>query len=285
MEKLSEVQIQMTACKVPVTKTEFRNYENSQHHSRVSQFYHDQHVNQTLEFVLLKKKEFCKLNHMRLNIWDAILLLDEIIDNSDPDMELSQITHLLQTAESIRKAWPLPKYDWFHLTGLIHDLGKLLSHPKLFKEPQWAVVGDTFPVGCAFSEKCVFYSYFQENLDWSNPQYRSSLGIYREHIGLDNVHFSWGHDEYFYQVCKQNECLLPPEALYIIRYHSFYPWHSGGAYMNLCNENDLKMLHWVKEFQKHDLYSKLPVKPDTEKLLPYYRALIKKYFPKETLNW
>ena len=41
---------------------------------------------------------------------------------------------------------------WFVLVGLIHDLGKVLC---LFGEPQWAVVGDTFPVGCAFSGFCV----------------------------------------------------------------------------------------------------------------------------------
>src|SRR2546422_6255074 len=39
------------------------------------------------------------------------------------------------------------------LTGLIHDLGKVLC---LFGEPQWAVVGDTFPVGCAHSDTIVF---------------------------------------------------------------------------------------------------------------------------------
>ena len=38
-----------------------------------------------------------------------------------------------------------PDDDWFHLVGLIHDLGKVMA---FFGEPQWAVVGDTFPVGC-----------------------------------------------------------------------------------------------------------------------------------------
>jgi len=45
------------------------------------------------------------------------------------------------------------------------------------------------------------------------------------------------------------------------------------------------MLHWVKEFQKFDLYSKLPEKPDVEALIPYYKGLIAKYFPQEKLRW
>jgi hypothetical protein len=62
----------------------------------------------------------------------------------------SQIEHLLETAEAIRKdgrPW------WFILTGLIHDLGKILC---LYGEPQWAVVGDRLPVGCACSDKIVY---------------------------------------------------------------------------------------------------------------------------------
>ena len=35
----------------------------------------------------------------------------------------------------------------------MHDMGKVLC---LFGEPQWAVVGDTFPVGCAHSDKIVY---------------------------------------------------------------------------------------------------------------------------------
>ena len=56
--------------------------------------------------------------------------LNKIVDDSDPDTQLSQIDHLLQSAEALRKD-KLP--DWMILTGLIHDLGKILI---LFHEPQ-----------------------------------------------------------------------------------------------------------------------------------------------------
>ena len=46
----------------------------------------------------------------------------------------------------------------------MHDMGKVLC---LFGEPQWAVVGDTFPVGCAYSDKIVYPEFFKNNPDYS----------------------------------------------------------------------------------------------------------------------
>src|SRR5256886_16534874 len=96
-------------------------------------------------------------------------------------LPICQIEHLLQTAEAIR-ADGHPR--WFILTGLIHDLGKILC---LFGEPQWAVVGDTFPVGCAFSEKVVFPDFFADNTDSQVDRYRTPCGIYEPNGGLDKV--------------------------------------------------------------------------------------------------
>lgn len=42
---------------------------------------------------------------------------------------------------------------------------------------------------------------------------------------------------------------LLPQAFYIVRFHSFYPWHTGGDYQQLCDEQDLAMLPWVQEFK------------------------------------
>jgi len=260
-------------------KTEFRNYVNSEAQDRVAKFYHDNHVAQTFDFVMKKKEEFSKLNHKKMTIWEAVELLNEVVDDSDPDTSEAQIVHLLQTGEAIRAKYPGEEYDWFHLTGFIHDLGKILAHPKFAGDPQFCVVGDTFPVGLAYEKKVVFHDYFKENPDFTHPVYSTKFGIYKEHCGLDNVHFSWGHDEYLYQVMIGNKCTLPLEAQYIVRYHSFYAWHTGNAYKHITNEQDEKMLFWVKEFQKFDLYSKLPVKPDEKVLLPYYKGLIAKYFP------
>ena len=155
----------------------------------------------------------------------------------------------------------------------MHDLGKVLC---LYGEPQWAVVGDTFPVGCAYSEKIVFPEYFGDNPDNQNADLQTSLGIYEEGCGLDNVLLSWGHDEYIYHVTKE---YLPIEAQYMLRYHSFYPWHRENEYAHLTNAQDREMLSWVLEFNRYDLYTKSHGAPDLVKLRPYYEDLIAEFFP------
>lgn len=80
----------------------------------------------------------------QMTIWEAMEKLNTLIDESDPDTSLSQIEHLLQAAEAMKRDG---KPRWMQLTGLIHDLGKLLFFYGA--EGQWDVVGDTFPVGCA----------------------------------------------------------------------------------------------------------------------------------------
>lgn len=60
---------------------------------------------------------------------------------------------------------------------------------------------------------------------------------------------SFGHDEYMYRVLVGNDSKLPKEALYMVRFHSFYPWHTGGDYDYLCNDEDREMIKWVREFK------------------------------------
>ena len=159
------------------------------------------------------------------------------------------------------------------VTGLVHDLGKVLCS---FGEPQWAVVGDTFPVGCAFQPTIVLHELFAANPDRGVPGYSTRLGVYEEGCGLDRVEMSWGHDEYLYQVVKER---LPPEALAMIRYHSFYSAHREGDYGFLMDARDREQLEWVRAFNPYDLYSKSPVRPDRRALEPYYRELVAEFFP------
>lgn len=257
------------------TKKEFRDYQNSNRAKTVREFYKLNHQYQSFEFVSKKEDRFLKFNERKMSIWDAVEFLNTLVDDSDPDIELDQLQHLLQTSEAIRSdGHP----DWFVLTGFLHDVGKVLC---LFGEPQWAVVGDTFPVGCSFSKSIVHSEYFSLNPDSSNPNYNTKYGIYKENCGLDNVKMSWGHDEYLYQIVKD---YLPQESLYMIRYHSFYSQHKENAYNHLLNELDIKMFEWVKKFNKYDLYSKAPTPPDSKALRPYYEDLVSKYLP-NTLNF
>lgn len=258
---------------VPSTKAkeDYRNYENPAR-ATVRDFYRENHRFQTYEFVCRKRNEFLTLNRRKLTPFDALEFLNTLVDDSDPDTDLDQLQHLLQTGEQIRRDG---HEDWFVLTGFLHDLGKVLC---LFGEPQWAVVGDTFPVGCRFSDRIVYSEYFAGNPDAQDPRYNSQLGVYSPNCGLRNVLMSWGHDEYLYHVLKD---ALPEPALYMIRYHSFYAWHRENEYDWLCDDHDREMLEWVRKFNPYDLYSKSPEPPDWQKLRPYYSDLMKKYLPAE----
>jgi len=236
-----------------------------------------------VEYVLKNKKKYSKLNIAKMTIWEALALMNEIHDDSDPDTDLPQIYHAIQTAEKIREEYP--ETEWFPLVGLIHDLGKILAHPKFGSNPQWAVVGDTYPVGCNYSDKIVFPHLFEKNPDAHNEQYKTKYGRYTPKCGLRNLDMSWGHDEYMYRVCIGNKCKLPEEALYIIRFHSFYAHHLHEAYDHLMDDFDVQMRPWLRSFQKMDLYSKHEEAPDVEKTISYYKTLVEKYFPEPILRW
>ena len=254
-------------------KEDYRNYDSAR--AGVREFYRLNHRHQTYDFARKKRQDFLRFNRATMTILEALEFLNTLVDDSDPDIDLSQREHLLQSAEAIRADG---HEDWFVLTGLIHDLGKVLC---LFGEPQWAVVGDTFPVGCAFSARIVYPEYFADNADSQDPRLSSENGVYEEGCGLGNVQLSWGHDEYLYQVIKDR---LPVPAQYMIRYHSFYAWHREGEYRHLLDGRDREMLPWVQKFNPYDLYSKSPVRPNWDELRPYYAALIDKYLPGK-LRW
>jgi inositol oxygenase len=241
----------------------------------VRELYRLNHARQTVDFVRAKRAEYLPLRRRRMGVWQAFDALAELVDESDPDLGATQLDHALQTAEALRAAG---EPDWLVLTGFVHDLGKVLC---LFGEPQWAVVGDTFPVGCAFDPRVVHADLFEANPDARVPAYSTPLGIYGAGCGLDALLLSWGHDEYLYHVVRR---YLPAPALAIVRYHSFYAWHREGAYAQLTATADAEKLAAVRRFNPFDLYSKSDVRPDWGALRPYYESLVAEYLPEE-LQW
>jgi inositol oxygenase len=248
---------------------EYRNYDSPERDT-VREFYRLNHIYQHYDFVVEKKANYLKFDKKEMPVWDAFQFLNQLVDDSDPDTDLDQFQHLLQTSEAIRRdGHP----DWMVMVGLLHDMGKVLC---LFGEPQWAVVGDTFPVGCAFSDKIVYPEYFKNNPDFLDERYNTKYGVYSPNCGLDNVHMSWGHDEYVYHMVKDN---LPEPGLYMLRYHSFYAQHREHAYSHLMSPHDHEMFKWVDLFNPYDLYSKNPTPPNWTELKPYYEDLVAKYLP------
>lgn len=263
--------------------SKFRDYtvdDNDPLKERVRRTYKLMHTHQTVDFVKGRHEEWLKFDHFKASIRDALEKLNDLVDESDPDLDLPNIVHAFQTAERAREEYP--EWDWLHLTGLIHDLGKVMA---FYGEPQWAVVGDTFPVGCEWGPSIVYREdSFVDNVDGTNPKYNTKCGMYKPKCGLENLTMSWGHDEYLYRVLKHNKSTLPEQALYMIRYHSFYPWHSGGDYGHLTLEKDEKIKNSVLLFNRYDLYTKSTTKPDIDALWPYYQGLIDKYCPGK-LEW
>lgn len=257
----------------------FRNYEDSKRQDIVQRTYYTMHEKQTIAFGKEMRKKWLGFNKGEFTVMEMIVLLDSLVDDSDPDNDLPNSIHDFQTAERIREIWP--EHDWFHLVGLLHDLGKVLALPEVAGDDvveQWAVVGDTFPVGCAPVEECVFgVKSFERNPDLADPVYGSENGMYEPGCGIRNLMMSWGHDEYMYWVLKENGCTIPQHGLDMIRFHSFYPWHESRAYTQFECPEDAEMLKWVEEFNKFDLYSKGDSIPDIKGLKPYYQSLAEKY--------
>ena len=257
----------------------FRNYDNAS--ESVSQNYLKARQNQTVEFVTQMVTQFSTFNR-KMNIWDILEDLNNLIDVSDPDCSHPNLYHAIQTAEMMKRD-DLP--DWMQLIGLLHDIGKIMykqghDHQGTGKKEQWAMVGDTFIVGCQLPEKIIYPEFNQYNPDMSNPKYNTKYGMYQTGCGLDNLMCSWGHDEYLYRILShpKNENSLPPEALYMARWHSLYAYHDQQEYFHFQSEKDKKLYPQLKLFNKYDLYSKCDDIYDIEQLKPYYLSLIKKYF-------
>jgi inositol oxygenase len=103
--------------------------------------------------------------------------------------------------------------------------GKSAQHSK-----QWALGGDTFVVGCRIPDEAVILPRYNAlNPDMHDDRYNTEYGMYEPNCGLDQLKFSWGHDEYMYRMLVANECRIPQEGLDMIRYHSAYPWHDRAS--------------------------------------------------------
>lgn len=174
-------------------------------------------------------------------------------------------------------------WSWLPVIGLIHDLGKVLVLPEFGCFPEHFSVGDIYPLGCKFQESNIYYEkkYFELCPDFKNNDLNTLNGIYTSNCGFNNVNMTFSHDYYLYNIFLKSTHILPDEALYIIRFHSFYAWHTPRnnirSYTNLANDLDWKNLPLLKLFQKTDLYSKHNDLPDIKKIEGFYENLINKY--------
>jgi inositol oxygenase len=271
---------------------------------------------QTVEFYDKMMSKYCfDVPRALMTIREAFVALENYVDSSDPDVDIPNIVHMFQTAEGIRKAG---HPDWMQLVGLVHDMGKIMylwgtdedGQNGTATGAQWALGGDTWVLGARIPDCTVLPQFNQLNPDMADDRYNTELGIYQPNCGLSSLKFAYGHDEYLYHMMVANKALIPPEGLAMIRFHSLYPWHTGGAYRQFMNDHDKEMLEWsvvtflftsffslrsspppprrVLEFNKYDLYTKDRAGIKTEDipaLWEYYTSLMVKYNLAGQLKW
>jgi len=245
-------------------------------------FYKAQHETQCYDYVTKKLEQYAVLNNETMKMSRALELMDTFIDPSDPDATNENSIHAYQTAERIRAKNPEDRE--LQVTGLIHDLGKVLFS---LGEPSLAVVGDTYAVGCEFPKSIVYYdSTMSANPDYNHPVYSTKTGIYKPGCGIENLTLTFGHDEYLFRVLQQNKNHgLTKRYQNMIRFHSFYPWHTGKEYTHFMQPGDDQLMADILEFNKYDLYSKEDTDfVLTDEIRSYYAGLLDEYFP-EPLTW
>ncbi len=98
-----------------------------------------------------------------------------------------------------------------------HSSPFVLQPRRFGAEPQFAICGETFPVGCRFHPSICYSQYFSANPDRRKRLYNSPTGVYRQGCGLGAVLMSWGAGEYLHMVLRLNDSTLPPEALFCLR--------------------------------------------------------------------
>lgn len=296
----------------------FRNYNNSDKQELVEQTYKKMYIEQTLEKKLNTK--LYPISDKKYKIIELLPIFDKITDDSDPDCSDGQIVHLLQTYISMKDKFnknmnikdlfteneynELPdkikiiydekktihnlyshieNWDFIYLIAFLHDIGKIMLDKKFHNLPQHFSVGDIYPLGILFSESNIFYDKKWHEL---NPEYGIYNNKYKNNCGFDKLDFTISHDYYLYKVLENT--LIPKEGLYIIRFHSFYAFHTPRncirGYTQYANEDDWINLPLLKIFQKSDLYSKTRDIPKFEDYKNEIYDLINTYCGYE-LNW
>lgn len=131
------------------------------------------------------------------------------------------------------------------------------------------MVGDTFPLGCPLHPSVQFFDrhFYKSNPDLDPEKFETVFGAYSPHVGFEHLEFSVGHDDYLADRLAHTR--LPPEALYMIRFHSFYAWHTppqgkARAYAYLASARDWQLLPLLKLLQRADLYSKTDAVPEVD---------------------
>ena len=89
----------------------FRNYKDIAVNAAVRDHYRKMRERQTFEYVQRMQRKYLKFDKP-MDLWDAMSHLNDLIDVSDPDLDLPNVQHLIQSAEALRED---RRPDWMQL--------------------------------------------------------------------------------------------------------------------------------------------------------------------------
>ena len=157
-------------------------------------------------------------------------------------------------------------------------------------EPSWAVDSEAYPLGCASSEHISGHAFLSTCPDRRCSAYNKETGIYAPGCGLDAVHFTWSATEYLTLVLLLNHTHLPFEAVFLLRFQSFFSAIDHGAYDVLYSERDRAAMPLLRTFAGAVARAASGVAPPAPRLSAsaveaQCNAAIARYLPSPELSW
>jgi len=216
-------------------------------------------------------------------------------------------TFLFHTAELARKEG---HPDWVQFVALIHGLagamtclrasssgGSVVPDEVEGDDFDWTIYVDARVMGCETSKTSTFAEFRHLNPDEGDTRYNTPNGLYREHVGLENVLLSWTSSDYMYCMLKHNRVVLPKEAYAILKLFPLVDWHTRGKHISLSSENDEELKLFVADF--YELFQRsqdkvlsagganneLSDKECRDLWTNHYSLIAKKYGAGDILKW
>ena len=199
-----------------VSQEAFRDYtKNDALGERVKRTYTEMHTKQvpiflgltkclqTMAFVMEKHEKWLKFNHMEATIMEALDMLNELassrvqtcftaalkgwrkwsrpgpaehcacLPNCREDPPRAPWQGMVPPHRPHSRSWWVAQWFWGPCVDINSSAGKIMA---FYGEPQWAVVGDTFPVGCKPQPSIVFgEESFENNPDVNDSRCPQSI--------------------------------------------------------------------------------------------------------------
>eukprot|EP00127_Corallochytrium_limacisporum_P000114 Clim_evm21s4 gene=Clim_evmTU21s4 len=242
--------------------------------------FYEHHKRMSFVETCLHHRKYREQTQAKLSIEEALELLGKSNKATNcfkplvSDNVLADSFLLLHTARTL-----FPDDPELHFLAMICNMGRLLL---LWGEPDWVIVGETYPVGCRFQEQIAFYDFLRGNPDFANVEYGTYYGVYQPNCGFDAVVMCWSDCEYLYSCLSASAtCNLSDTALAALRLQDFHSWIVHGAYHHLAAEPDFAVVGVVdKLHQIKATASEASVESvDETELLKYATCLIDEFCP------